>query len=117
MVKDDSSLYRFQVSNKKNQLIEHLRHRILNFHDLLIIFQSPYFWPLTRKQPDNIEYLIYLKQREMRRNQRHTLEDYELEAKNNLEKNLANKVHLVMRQAEHRVSFTKQQAICLGAIV
>lgn len=40
----------------------------------------------------------------MRRNQRHTLEDYELEAKNNLEKNLANKVHLVMRQAEHRVS-------------
>lgn len=53
----------------------------------------------------------------MRRNQRHTLEDYELEAKNNLEKNLANKVHLVMRQAEHRVSFTKQQSICLEAIV
>ncbi len=51
LVKDDSSLYRFQ---------------------------TPYYWPSQHHTPDNIEYAIYLQKRTLQRNrQKHGLEDYE----------------------------------------
>uniref|UniRef100_A0A2S2QKA6 Regulator of G-protein signaling 7 n=1 Tax=Sipha flava TaxID=143950 RepID=A0A2S2QKA6_9HEMI len=50
-LKDDSSLYRFQI---------------------------PYYWPCSQKNPDNVEYAIYLSKRLLRNKQRHALEDYEM---------------------------------------
>lgn len=47
VVKDDSSLYRFQ---------------------------TPYYWPWQHKTPDNVEYAIYLVKRSLRNKQRHGLE-------------------------------------------
>ncbi|XP_043505156.1 uncharacterized protein LOC122526068 isoform X3 [Polistes fuscatus] len=74
-VKDDSSLYRFQ---------------------------SPYYWPWQHRNPDNVEYAIYLAKRTLRNKQRHALEDYETEALNSLRKNLQNKWDIIQLQAEEQ---------------
>lgn len=44
---------------------------------LFIIVQIPYYWPCSQKNPDNVEYAIYLSKRLLRNKQRHALEDYE----------------------------------------
>ncbi|CAH0555392.1 unnamed protein product [Brassicogethes aeneus] len=80
VVKDDSSLYRFQ---------------------------SPYYWPWQNRPPDNIEYAIYLAKRTLRNKQRHGLEEYELEALSNLKKNLANKWDFITMQAEEQIKLSK----------
>lgn len=41
-------------------------------------FQIPYYWPCSQKNPDNVEYAIYLSKRLLRNKQRHALEDYEM---------------------------------------
>ena len=76
MVKDDSSLYRFQ---------------------------TPYYWPWQQKAPDQIEYAIYLAKRSLRNKQRHGLEDYETEALASLHKNLKGKWDFILMQAEEQV--------------
>ncbi len=76
IVKDDSSLYRFQ---------------------------TPYYWPSQHHTPDNIEYAIYLAKRSQRNKQKHGLEDYEVEAYNNLKKILTSKWEFVSMQAEEQV--------------
>ncbi|XP_065346702.1 regulator of G-protein signaling 7 isoform X1 [Cloeon dipterum] len=84
-VKDDSSLYRFQ---------------------------TPYYWPSSAAHghsPDNLEYAIYLAKRSLRNKQRHGLEDYELEALNNLKKTLQNKWDFVIMQAEEQVRLAKDR--------
>ncbi|XP_015176154.1 PREDICTED: uncharacterized protein LOC107066231 isoform X3 [Polistes dominula] len=81
-VKDDSSLYRFQ---------------------------SPYYWPWQHKNPDNVEYAIYLAKRTLRNKQRHALEDYETEALNSLRKNLQNKWDIIQLQAEEQVRLAKDR--------
>ncbi|XP_034935564.1 regulator of G-protein signaling 9 isoform X2 [Chelonus insularis] len=81
-VKDDSSLYRFQV---------------------------PYYWPWQHRTPDNVEYAIYLAKRTLRNKQRHALEDYEIDALNSLRKNLANKWELIQMQAEEQVRLSKDR--------
>ncbi|XP_059481685.1 regulator of G-protein signaling 7 isoform X2 [Neocloeon triangulifer] len=84
-VKDDSSLYRFQ---------------------------TPYYWPSSAAHghsPDNLEYAIYLAKRSLRNKQRHGLEDYELEALNNLKKTLQNKWDFVTMQAEEQVRLAKDR--------
>ena len=83
IVKDDSSLYRFQ---------------------------TPYYWPSQHHTPDNIEYAIYLSKRSRSRNrQRHTLEDYESEAFNNLKKILNNKWDFVQMQAEEQLRVNRDR--------
>ncbi|KAF6206313.1 hypothetical protein GE061_017544, partial [Apolygus lucorum] len=74
-VKDDNSLYRFQTA---------------------------YYWPWHHRNPDNVEYAIYLMKRTLRNKQRHALEDYEVETFNSLKRNLQNKWELVTMQAEEQ---------------
>lgn len=82
LVKDDSSLYRFQ---------------------------TPYYWPSQHHTPDNIEYAIYLAKRSQRNRQRHGLEDYEVEAYNNLKKILASKWDFVLMQSEEQLKIAKDR--------
>ncbi|XP_073943801.1 uncharacterized protein isoform X2 [Choristoneura fumiferana] len=90
MLKDDSSLYRFQ---------------------------SPYYWPWQPPRvgtaptggSDNVEYAIYLVKRTLRNKQRHGLEEYELEALANLKKNLAAKWDFITMQAEEQVRLAKDR--------
>ncbi|KAJ2952958.1 hypothetical protein O0L34_g7332 [Tuta absoluta] len=94
VLKDDSSLYRFQ---------------------------SPYYWPWQTARvagsgsgapslgPDNIEYAIYLVKRTLRNKQRHALEEYEQEALANLKKNLAAKWDFITMQAEEQVRLAKDR--------
>uniref|UniRef100_A0A182JDG4 Uncharacterized protein n=1 Tax=Anopheles atroparvus TaxID=41427 RepID=A0A182JDG4_ANOAO len=82
MVKDDSSLYRFQ---------------------------TPYYWPWQQKAPDQIEYAIYLAKRSLRNKQRHGLEDYETEALASLHKNLKGKWDFIIMQAEEQVRLAKER--------
>nr|XP_018911128.1 PREDICTED: regulator of G-protein signaling 7 isoform X2 [Bemisia tabaci] len=82
VVKDDSSLYRFQI---------------------------PYYWPWQHRSPDNMEYAIYLAKRTLRNKQRHALEDYELEALNSLKKNLASKWEAITMHAEEQVRLAKDR--------
>nr|AON96632.1 regulator of G-protein signaling 12 [Bicyclus anynana] len=94
VVKDDSSLYRFQ---------------------------TPYYWPWQGPRvagagssaptlgPDNVEYAIYLVKRTLRNKQRHGLEDYEQEALANLKKNLAAKWDFITMQAEEQVRLAKER--------
>ncbi|KAK9513062.1 hypothetical protein O3M35_001338 [Rhynocoris fuscipes] len=81
-VKDDNSLYRFQAA---------------------------YYWPWHHRNPDNVEYAIYLVKRTLRNKQRHALEDYEMDALNSLKRNLQNKWELVMMQAEEQVKVGKER--------
>lgn len=82
VVKDDSSLYRFQ---------------------------TPYFWPSQHKAPDNIEYAIYLTKRSLRNKQRHGLEEYETDALTSLHKNLKGKWDFITMQAEEQVKLCKER--------
>jgi len=83
LVKDDSSLYRFQ---------------------------SPYYWPSQHHTPDNIEYAIYLAKRsQQRKREKHGLEDYEVDSYNNLKKILSNKWELVTMQAEEQLKVAKDR--------
>jgi len=83
LVKDDSSLYRFQ---------------------------APYYWPSQLHAPDNIEYAIYLAKRsQQRKREKHGLEDYEVEAYNNLKKILANRWEFVTAQSEEQTKLAKDR--------
>ena len=83
LVKDDSSLYRFQ---------------------------APYYWPSQLHAPDNIEYAIYLAKRsQQRKREKHGLEDYEIEAYNNLKKILANRWEFVTAQSEEQMKLAKDR--------
>ncbi|XP_077979569.1 regulator of G-protein signaling 7-like [Glandiceps talaboti] len=82
VVKDDSTLYRFQ---------------------------SPYFWPSQNWKPDNADYAIYLAKRTMRNKQRHGLDDYETNAFSKLQRMLCHKWEFVFMQAEEQIRITKQR--------
>lgn len=94
VVKDDSSLYRFQVMSKDVWY---------GGCSTWFSLQTPYYWPWQHRTPDNIEYAIYLAKRTLRNKQRHGLEEYEVEALNNLRKNLQNKWDFITLQAEEQV--------------
>lgn len=81
-VKDDNSLYRFQAA---------------------------YYWPWHHRNPDNMEYAIYLVKRTLRNKQRHALEEYEVEALNSLRRTLQNKWEIVTMQAEEQVKVGKER--------
>lgn len=91
--------YFFPVSDSKNLVVKD--------DSSLYRFQSPYYWPWQNRPPDQVEYAIYLAKRTLRNKQRHGLEDYELEALGNLRKNLANKWDFITMQAEEQVKLAK----------
>ncbi|XP_017770954.1 PREDICTED: regulator of G-protein signaling 11 isoform X2 [Nicrophorus vespilloides] len=87
--------YFFPVSDSKNLVVKD--------DSSLYRFQSPYYWPYANKAPDNIDYAVYLSKRSMRNKQRHALDDHELETLGNLRKNLANKWDFITIQAEEQL--------------
>ncbi|GLV35945.1 uncharacterized protein CBL_09837 [Carabus blaptoides fortunei] len=93
--------YFFPVSDSKNLVVKD--------DSSLYRFQSPYYWPWQQRTPDNVEYAIYLAKRTLRNKQRHGLEEYELEALNNLRKNLQNKWDFITLQAEEQVKLAKER--------
>lgn len=82
IVKDDSSLYRFQ---------------------------TPYYWPSQNHSADTTDYAIYLTKRLSRNKQKHGLEDYEMEAFNKLKKALHHKWDFITMQAEEQVKLAKER--------
>ncbi|XP_068215021.1 uncharacterized protein [Palaemon carinicauda] len=82
IVKDDSSLYRFQ---------------------------TPYYWPSQNHSADTTDYAIYLTKRLSRNKQKHGLEDYEIEAYNKLKKALSHKWDFITMQADEQVKLAKDR--------
>ncbi|CAH1104304.1 unnamed protein product, partial [Psylliodes chrysocephalus] len=91
--------YFFPISDSKNLVVKD--------DSSLYRFQNPYYWPWQNRPPDNVEYAIYLAKRTLRNKQRHGLEEYEIEAMSNLKKNLANKWDFITQQAEEQVKLSK----------
>lgn len=97
--------YYFPVSEQKNLLVKD--------DSSLYRFQSPYYWPSQHHTPDNIEYAIYLYKRAQRNKKIHGLEpglpDYENDALNNLRKILVSKWDFVTMQAEEQLKVAKDR--------
>ncbi|KAL0272457.1 UNVERIFIED_CONTAM: hypothetical protein PYX00_005417 [Menopon gallinae] len=93
--------YFFPVSDSKNLIVKD--------DSSLYRFQTPYYWPWQNKSPDNVEYAIYLCKRTLRNKQRHGLEEYEMEALASLKKNLQNKWDFITMQAEEQVRLAKER--------
>lgn len=97
--------YYFPVNEQKNLLVKD--------DSSLYRFQSPYYWPSQHHTPDNIEYAIYLYKRGQRNKKIHGLEpglpDYENDALNNLKKILINKWDFVTMQAEEQLKVAKDR--------
>ncbi|XP_053625397.1 uncharacterized protein LOC128683620 isoform X2 [Plodia interpunctella] len=100
--------------------VNDLKNLVLKDDSSLYRFQSPYYWPWQAPRvaggsgaptlgPDNVEYAIYLVKRTLRNKQRHGLEDYEQEALANLKKNLAAKWDFITMQAEEQVRLAKER--------
>ncbi|XP_049867423.1 uncharacterized protein LOC126367750 isoform X2 [Pectinophora gossypiella] len=102
--------------------VNDLKNLVLKDDSSLYRFQSPYYWPWQSPRvtsasgssapslgPDNVEYAIYLVKRTLRNKQRHALEDYEQEALANLKKNLAGKWDFITMQAEEQVRLAKER--------
>jgi len=52
---------------------------------------------------DSVDYAIYLSKRQLRNKQKHGLDDYEVEAYNELRKNLNQKWDFISMQADEQV--------------
>uniref|UniRef100_A0A914CKA0 Regulator of G-protein signaling 7 n=2 Tax=Acrobeloides nanus TaxID=290746 RepID=A0A914CKA0_9BILA len=81
-VKDDNTLYRLQL---------------------------PYFWPSNAVQTDNVEYAIYLNKRLMRNEQKHGLDEDEIEAYNKLVELLGHMWGFITVQAEMQLKMQKER--------
>ncbi|XP_054271543.1 regulator of G-protein signaling 7-like isoform X2 [Macrosteles quadrilineatus] len=93
--------YFFPVSDSKNLVVKD--------DSSLYRFQTPYYWPWQHRSPDNVEYAIYLCKRTLRNKQRHGLEEYETEALGSLKKTLQNKWDFISMQAEEQVRLAKER--------
>ncbi|XKL68419.1 hypothetical protein PGB90_003910 [Kerria lacca] len=93
--------YFFPVSDSKNLIVKD--------DGSLYRFQIPYYWPCQNRSPDNVEYAIYLAKRSLRNKQKHALEEYELESLNSLKKNLSNKWDFITIQAEEQIRLAKDR--------
>ncbi|XP_045474798.1 regulator of G-protein signaling 7 isoform X15 [Harmonia axyridis] len=91
--------YFFPINDSKNLVVKD--------DSTLYRFQSPYYWPAQKGTPDRMDYAVYLVKRTLRNKQRHGLEDYEQEQLNNLKYNLANKWEFITMQAEEQVKLAK----------
>jgi len=97
--------YYFPVNEQKNLLVKD--------DSSLYRFQSPYYWPSQHHTPDNIEYAIYLYKRAQRKRNIHGLEpglpDYEMDALNNLKKILVGKWDYVANQGDEQLKAAKDR--------
>lgn len=81
-VKDDNTLYRIQL---------------------------PYYWPSHATHTDNVEYAIYLNKRLLRNEQKHGLEEDEVEAYNKLVELLGHMWNFIQIQAEMQLKLQKEK--------
>lgn len=65
--------------------------------------QTPYYWPSQVPTMDSIDYAVYLAKRTLRNKQKHALDDYEIEAFNELRKNMSQKWDFITMQADEQV--------------
>ncbi|ESP04040.1 hypothetical protein LOTGIDRAFT_110451 [Lottia gigantea] len=72
-------------------------------------FQCPYYWPSQAVEPNNVAYAIHLAKRSMRNKQKHGLEDYEQTALTKLQKMLCDKWKFICDQAQEQVSLAKER--------
>ncbi|CAF2384768.1 unnamed protein product [Rotaria sp. Silwood2] len=72
-------------------------------------FQTPYFWPSSHGEPDNIDYAVYLCKRTMQNKTRLELADYEAENLARLQKLFARKWELIYMQAEAQIKVDKKR--------
>ncbi|KAL3102132.1 hypothetical protein niasHS_003541 [Heterodera schachtii] len=71
--------------------------------------QLPYFWPSHAHQADNVEYAIYLTKRLMRSEQKHGLEQEEIDAYNKLVELLGHMWGFITAQAELQLKTQKER--------
>ncbi|CAF0913419.1 unnamed protein product [Rotaria sordida] len=72
-------------------------------------FQTPFFWPSSHGEPDNIDYAVYLCKRTMQNKTRLELADYEAENLARLQKLFARKWELIYMQAEAQIKVDKKR--------
>lgn len=84
------------------------RSLVLRDDSTLYRFQAPYFWP-SHHQPDNTDYAIYLVKRSIKNKQKHSLEEYEQEALGRLKKLLCHKWDFITLQAEEQIQLAKDK--------
>uniref|UniRef100_A0A0K0FY43 G protein signaling regulator EAT-16 (projected from Caenorhabditis elegans ortholog eat-16) n=1 Tax=Strongyloides venezuelensis TaxID=75913 RepID=A0A0K0FY43_STRVS len=82
LVRDDNTLYRIQL---------------------------PYYWPSHATHTDNVEYAIYLNKRLLRNEQKHGLEEDEVEAYNKLVELLGHMWNFIQIQAEMQLKLQKEK--------
>jgi len=70
----------------------------------MIYLQTPYYWPSQVPTMDSIDYAVYLAKRSLRNKQKHALEDYEVEAFNEMRKILSQKWDFITMQADEQVN-------------
>ncbi|CAJ0944115.1 unnamed protein product, partial [Mesorhabditis belari] len=88
-------------------VIEHAQ--IVRDDGTLYRLQRPYFWPSHSTQTDNVEYAIYLNKRLLRNEQRHGLEEDEIDAYNKLAELLAHMWGFITAQAELQLKQQKEK--------
>ncbi|XP_006813443.1 regulator of G-protein signaling 9-like [Saccoglossus kowalevskii] len=89
--------------------VQDIKNLVVKDDSTLYRFQSPYFWPSQNWDPDNADYAIYLAKRSMRNKQRHGLDDYETNAFTKLQRMLCHKWEFVYMQAEEQIRIAKQR--------
>ncbi|CAF0998255.1 unnamed protein product [Adineta steineri] len=72
-------------------------------------FQTPYFWPSSHGEADNIDYAVYLCKRTMQNKTRLELADYEAENLARLQKLFARKWEFIYMQAEAQIKVDKKR--------
>ncbi len=69
--------------------------------------KTPYYWPnrtsLSHALDTSVDYAIFLSKRTLRNKQKHGLEEYEVDAFNDLKRCLGNKWDFVAMQADEQV--------------
>ena len=103
-VKNDGTLYRFQV------------FFFFSSFSFLLLFcsynwkqQTPYFWPSNCWEPENTDYAVYLCKRTMQNKARLELADYEAENLARLQKMFSRKWEFIFMQAEAQSRVDKKR--------
>ena len=65
--------------------------------------KTPYYWPSQVPCLDSVDYAIYLAKRTLRNKQKHGLDEHEIDAFNQLRKNLSQKWDFISMQADEQV--------------
>ncbi|KAL3316572.1 hypothetical protein Ciccas_004776 [Cichlidogyrus casuarinus] len=76
---------------------------------ILYRFQAPYYWVSKFHAPDQVDYAIYLVKRSLRNRQKYALEDFELSAREKLQRILCDKWEFICIQAEEQLRLIRER--------